>query len=301
MQIQGKDRRLVAEAGKNLGLEGSYIPHSYIEQIQLEKLTSEVMAISEGLKTKLSISENLVSPRSLNSVMVANKGDSKSIYSKSFSWTHDEARNISLSVPTLQDVSEHEEQKFVKPQLSWIERNGRRYDDRPLDSPVSVDGEQGHTRLLEQLSALNERLEDVLSRLGELENKLSTVSKGRTLSQQNLSTQVGPSLTTGTSSYGNGYANGSTIALGVPNAPSTAETLLLEEVKILGRGQHHLTTQLDVLSGFLRDNLNEPKQPKKQELSIWSTVFNMETILGFSLLSVGFIIGAVGVKALKRD
>lgn len=301
LQIQGKDRRLVAEAGKNLGLEGSYIPHSYIEQIQLEKLTSEVMALSEGLKTKLSISENLVSPRSLNSVMVANKGDSKSIYSKSFSWTHDEARNISLSVPTLQDVSEHEERKFVKPQLSWIERNGRRYDDRPLDSPVSVDGEQGHTRLLEQLSALNERLEDVLSRLGELENKLSTVSKGRTLSQQNLSTQVGPSLTTGTSSYGNGYANGSTIALGVPNAPSTAETLLLEEVKILGRGQHHLTTQLDVLSGFLRDNLNEPKQPKKQELSIWSTVFNMETILGFSLLSVGFIIGAVGVKALKRD
>lgn len=300
LQIQGKDRRLVAEAGKNLGLEGSYIPHSYIEQIQLEKLTSEVMALSEGLKTKLSISENLASPRSLNSVMVANKGDSKSIYSKSFSWTHDEARNISLSVPTLQDVSEHEERKFVKPQLSWIERNGRRYDDRPLDSPVSVDGEQGHTRLLEQLSALNERLEDVLSRLGELENKLSTVSKGRTLSQQNLSTQVGPSLTTGTSSYGNGYANGSTIALGVPNAPSTAETLLLEEVKILGRGQHHLTTQLDVLSGFLRDNLNEPKQQRKQELSIWSTVFNMETILGFSLLSVGFIIGAVGVKALKK-
>ena len=40
LQIQGKDRQLVAEAGKSLGLDGSYIPHSYIEQIQREKLIS---------------------------------------------------------------------------------------------------------------------------------------------------------------------------------------------------------------------------------------------------------------------
>jgi hypothetical protein len=40
MQVQGKDRKLVAEAGRNLGLDGSYIPHPYIEQIQLEKLIS---------------------------------------------------------------------------------------------------------------------------------------------------------------------------------------------------------------------------------------------------------------------
>lgn len=32
--VQGKDRDLVAEAGRRLGLEGSYIAHSYIELVR---------------------------------------------------------------------------------------------------------------------------------------------------------------------------------------------------------------------------------------------------------------------------
>ncbi|EFJ05331.1 hypothetical protein SELMODRAFT_449187 [Selaginella moellendorffii] len=55
IKIQGKDRSLVADIGKKLGLEGSYIPRSYIEQIQLEKLTAEVVALPEDLKNKLSL------------------------------------------------------------------------------------------------------------------------------------------------------------------------------------------------------------------------------------------------------
>ncbi|KAE8719235.1 Phosphoribulokinase / Uridine kinase family isoform 2 [Hibiscus syriacus] len=46
---------------EQLGLEGSYIPRTYIEQIQLEKLVNEVMALPEDLKTKLSLDEDLVS------------------------------------------------------------------------------------------------------------------------------------------------------------------------------------------------------------------------------------------------
>ncbi|CAD7703496.1 unnamed protein product [Ostreobium quekettii] len=42
VQVQGKDRAKVAQAGRDLGLEGSYIARSYIEQVQLEKLTSEL-------------------------------------------------------------------------------------------------------------------------------------------------------------------------------------------------------------------------------------------------------------------
>lgn len=42
VQIQGKDRNKVAEAGKALGLDGTYLATSYIEQVQLEKLTSEL-------------------------------------------------------------------------------------------------------------------------------------------------------------------------------------------------------------------------------------------------------------------
>lgn len=42
-QVQGRDRLVLKEIGDQLGLEGSYIPRTYIEQIQLERLVNEVM------------------------------------------------------------------------------------------------------------------------------------------------------------------------------------------------------------------------------------------------------------------
>ena len=41
-QIQGKVRAAVVEAGSKLGLDGTYIPHSYIEQVQFEEMTEEL-------------------------------------------------------------------------------------------------------------------------------------------------------------------------------------------------------------------------------------------------------------------
>ena len=41
--MQGKDRLVVRSVAQQLGLEGSYTPRTYIEQIQLEKLVNEVM------------------------------------------------------------------------------------------------------------------------------------------------------------------------------------------------------------------------------------------------------------------
>ncbi|KAK9276882.1 hypothetical protein L1049_006419 [Liquidambar formosana] len=61
VQVQGRDRLVVKYVAEQLGLEGSYIPRTYIEQIQLEKLVNEVMALPDDLKTKLSIDEDLVS------------------------------------------------------------------------------------------------------------------------------------------------------------------------------------------------------------------------------------------------
>ncbi|CAN1297730.1 Inorganic pyrophosphatase TTM2 [Linum perenne] len=43
IQVQGRDRLSVRYVAEQLGLEGSYIPRTYIEQIQLEKLVDEVM------------------------------------------------------------------------------------------------------------------------------------------------------------------------------------------------------------------------------------------------------------------
>ena len=90
--MQGRDRLYVKFVAEQLGLDGSYIPRTYIEQIQLEKLINDVMvcillvmhlhsisalllvvllshwlsltdmqALPEDLKTKLSIDDELVS------------------------------------------------------------------------------------------------------------------------------------------------------------------------------------------------------------------------------------------------
>ena len=90
--MQGRDRLYIKFVAEQLGLDGSYIPRTYIEQIQLEKLINDVMvcillvmhlhsisalllvvllshwlsltdmqALPEDLKTKLSIDDELVS------------------------------------------------------------------------------------------------------------------------------------------------------------------------------------------------------------------------------------------------
>lgn len=40
VQVQGKDRDLVAEMGSQLELEGTYIPRSYIEQVDLPRTST---------------------------------------------------------------------------------------------------------------------------------------------------------------------------------------------------------------------------------------------------------------------
>lgn len=42
-KVQGRDRLFVKYIAEQLGLDGSYIARTYIEQIQLEKLVNDVM------------------------------------------------------------------------------------------------------------------------------------------------------------------------------------------------------------------------------------------------------------------
>ncbi|KAF6169386.1 hypothetical protein GIB67_016556, partial [Kingdonia uniflora] len=60
-KVQGRDRLYIKFVAEELGLEGSYVPRTYIEQIQLKKLVDEVMALPDDSKTKLSIEDDLVS------------------------------------------------------------------------------------------------------------------------------------------------------------------------------------------------------------------------------------------------
>lgn len=55
VQIQSKSRVAAEEAGEKLGLEGTYIPTSFIEQVQMEKLTLELREqMTDEIKHKFS-------------------------------------------------------------------------------------------------------------------------------------------------------------------------------------------------------------------------------------------------------
>lgn len=43
IKVQGRERMYVKCIAEQLGLEGFYVPRTYIEQIQLEKLINDVM------------------------------------------------------------------------------------------------------------------------------------------------------------------------------------------------------------------------------------------------------------------
>ncbi|AQK54596.1 Phosphoribulokinase / Uridine kinase family [Zea mays] len=59
IQVQGRDQLYVKFVVDQLGLDGSYILCTYIEQIQLEKLINDVMVLPKDLKTKLNIDDEL--------------------------------------------------------------------------------------------------------------------------------------------------------------------------------------------------------------------------------------------------
>ncbi|KAK9800247.1 hypothetical protein WJX73_005883 [Symbiochloris irregularis] len=55
VQVQGKDREQVGNIGRQLGLDGTYIPRSYIEQIQLEKLTATFQTVPEDVRRRFAV------------------------------------------------------------------------------------------------------------------------------------------------------------------------------------------------------------------------------------------------------
>ncbi|XP_023767121.1 inorganic pyrophosphatase TTM1 isoform X3 [Lactuca sativa] len=134
VQVQGRDRLYVKYIAEQLDLDGTYVPRTYIEQIQLEKAVNDVMsnlqALPDDLKTKLSIDDDLVSsPKE-----------------------------------ALSRASADRRSKYL---------NRRRFDGRTPDSPAPVANQGVITHLSEQISTLNERMDDFTSRIEELTSKFS--------------------------------------------------------------------------------------------------------------------------------
>ncbi|KAJ9677153.1 hypothetical protein PVL29_022249 [Vitis rotundifolia] len=119
VQVQGKDRLYVKNVAEQLGLDGSYVPRTYIEQIQLEKLVNDVMALPDDLKTKLSIDDDLAS--SPKEALSRASADRRMKYLN---------RDIPHSYSTQRDKN--------LPKLTRLAVNSRRFDIRTPDSPATV-------------------------------------------------------------------------------------------------------------------------------------------------------------------
>ncbi|CAM6090898.1 unnamed protein product [Calypogeia fissa] len=300
MQVQGKDRQTVGDVAKKLGLDGTYVPRSYIEQIQLEKLTAEVTALPEDLKDKLSLTEDMIaSPLPSFSWLQDVRPGARSLYSRSLSWSQHGPKDINNSSQRTEPEPQRPN-RMAALKVTSANHNSQRFDDRVPDSPASNAGDQAYQKIAEQLAGVTERLDEVMSRLGEIESKIpSTSTVVRTNSFVASSTApVGSFGSNGV--YANGIPNGN-----IASSSSPGDSAVVEEVRMLARGQRQITTQLDVLSNIVRDSITHSQQQKAFERRN-SWFGNMRTsdpgvataalVLALGVCSVTVIIAARTVK-----
>ncbi|KAK6931413.1 CYTH domain [Dillenia turbinata] len=275
VQVQGRDRLVVKCVAEQLGLDGSYIPRTYIEQIQIEKLVNEVMALPDDLKTKLSIDEDLVSsPKEALSRVSLDRVLS---------------RNKSLTSGMSHSYSTQREKNFSKGYSS----DNRRFADRTSESQARLASQGVVNQLSEQISTLNERMDEFTSRIEELNSKL--IVKKVSTSQQNMTLQAESCNGSGPTSYfisglGNGSLTGSMMHNSSSSSQLAKESSLMEEVLIISRGQRQILHQLDNLSKLLRENMMEgQRQVRKGSLAETFTV----------PLAATLVIGGLGIVLFK--
>ncbi|KMT08358.1 hypothetical protein BVRB_6g140410 isoform A [Beta vulgaris subsp. vulgaris] len=250
IQVQGRERLHVRDIAEQLGLEGSYVPRTYIEQIQLEKLVKEVMALPEDLKTKLSRDDDWVSS--------PQEGLSRASADR-IAWRHKNMKSgMSRSYSNQRDKNGS---KYTNYDMS-----NRRYDERNSESVATVENKGVATQLSEQISTLNDRMDEFTSRIEELSSKLMV--KKFSPSQQNLIPQSENCNGSAPTSYFiSGLSNGSLTGSYLPNNSSSSqlnkESPLIDELQGITRGQRQMMHQLDNLCTLFRENLGEKEKSRR--------------------------------------
>ncbi|CAK9147880.1 unnamed protein product [Ilex paraguariensis] len=258
IQVQGRDRLYVKYIADQLGLGGSYVPRTYIEQIQLEKLVNDVMALPDDLKTKLSIDDDVAS-------------SPKEALSRASADRRTKFLNRSMSYSTQRDKN--------LPNLTKLAVNNRRFDGRTPDSPATLASQGVITQLSEQISTLNERMDEFTSRIEELNSKFSI--KEVSASHQNLALQAESCNGSGpTSVFVAGLGNGSITGSLLPNSSSSSQLLrespLMEEVLLIARSQRQIMHQIDNLSNLLHEFLGERSRQGRTDRT--GTTIDVESI-----------------------
>lgn len=273
VQVQGRDRLYVKYVGDELGLEGSYIPRTYIEQIQLEKLINDVMTLPADLKSKLSIDDDMAS--SPKEALSRASADRRIKFLN---------RSISLS------YSNHRDKNMSK--LTKLDINNRRFDGRTPDSPAPVANQAIIAQLSEQISTLNERMDVFTSRIEELNSKISI--RTGSPSQQNLALQAEASNASSlvTHGIGNGAVNGSLLSSSSSSSQLARDAPFMEEVLLIARGQRQIMHHVDNLNTFLRENYSGERSSHVGRTN-QGAVTDLGSI-GIPLL-VSLAIGGIGV------
>ncbi|KAL9681337.1 hypothetical protein QQ045_013120 [Rhodiola kirilowii] len=274
IQVQGKDRLYVKFVAEQLGLDGSYVPRTYIEQIQLDKLVNDVMALPDDLKNKLSIEDDIAS--SPKEALSRASADRRIKYLN---------RGISQSYST------NREKNMLK--LTKLSVNSRRFDGR-IDSPVAVADQGAITQLSEQISTLNERMDEFTSRIEELNFKFNQKVPG---SQQNLADICNGSGPTSlfVSGLGNGSLTGSKLTNSSSSSQLAKENQLLDEIMVMARGQRQIIHQLDSLNSLLHEYLGERSQKARADKT--SIIIDIEALCVPMILTL--VIGSLGIFLFK--
>ncbi|PON74602.1 Uridine kinase-like [Parasponia andersonii] len=261
VQVQGKDRLVVRCVAEQLGLEGSYTPRTYIEQIQLEKLVNEVMALPEDLKTKLSLDEDLVS----------SPKEALSRASADMSYTTQRDKNIS--------------------KLTGYATNGQRYEERSSEANATL-----ANQLSEQISSLNDRMDEFTNHIEELNSKLS--QKKSSASQQNIALQAEACNGSAPTSYfmsrvGNCSMTGSIMPNSLSSSQLAKEFPVLEEISSIARGQRQIMHQLDSIGNLLRENPGDRScqvRSKRKNITYDAENFTVPLILTLAAGGIGVLL-----------
>ncbi|XP_039689223.1 inorganic pyrophosphatase TTM2 isoform X2 [Medicago truncatula] len=247
VQVQGRDRLVLKDIGDQLGLEGSYIPRTYIEQIQLERLVNEVMALPDDLKTKLSLDEDLVS--SPKEALSRASADMVAL------------RNKNMRSGLSQSYTNQRDKNAAK--VNGYFSNNRGFGERNSDSSTTLVNKGAISQLSEQISALNDRMDEFTNRIEELNCKLTF--KNNSPSQQNMSAQAEACNGSAPTSYfinslGNGSLTGSKISHSSSSSQLNKDSPLMDEISGIARGQRQIMHQMDNLNNLLRGSLGEKSQ-----------------------------------------
>ncbi|XP_010416228.1 PREDICTED: uridine-cytidine kinase C isoform X1 [Camelina sativa] len=279
VQVQGKDRSFVKNVADQLGLEGSYVPHTYIEQIQLERLVNDVLALPDDLKTKLSLDDDTVSS--------PKEALSRASVDSRLKYLHGESSDLCSDARFNSGVSKSytNPRHKVLPNLTRLAVNNRMLDARAPASPATLPNQGFITQLSDQISTLNERMDEFTSRIEELNSKIPNriAASG---SQHNLALPIED-------------GNGSVLPLSSSASQLVRESPLMEEVVLVARGQRQIMHQMDTLSNLLREYVGERTRIERLDSNRTnSTTQN----LGSSTVTIllGLAIGCVGIFAYSR-